>query len=91
MKTMIAKSVLALPLLAGALCVSGAANIVANTNARKGAAPVANTSAVMNLAGPNSTAYRLSARLKVMVNANSEVSVALLSATLKAVSSTNDA
>lgn len=69
----------------------GAANIVANIGARKGAASVANTSAIINLAGPNSTAYRLNARLKVTVNANNEVSVALLSATLKAVSSTNDA
>ena len=69
----------------------GGANIVANIGARKGAASVGNTSAVINLVGPSGTAYRLNVRLKVTVNANNEVAVALVSGTLTTVPSTSNA
>lgn len=68
----------------------GTANVVANIGAPKGAASVAMASAVINLAGPNNTAYRLNVRLKLTVNANNEVTVAILRATLTTVNSTNN-
>lgn len=68
---------------------AGEARVVANIRGTRGKDSFFNTSAVVNLVGPNNTAYRLTVRLRVRIDAQRRVTVTVVGAQLSSSTTTS--